>query len=93
MYWGSSEWARILKKPYVPRDVHKKKTKKGSKKGSGQPESNQWPRDISCNHLQSPALPTELYPDIQGFLSCTLPTTTSPGPEASFHGKQQQPKI
>lgn len=33
------------------------------KKKSAQPESNQRPRDISCSHLQSPALPTELYAD------------------------------
>ena len=31
---------------------------------SAQPESNQRPRDINCEQLQSPALPTELYADL-----------------------------
>ena len=39
-----------------------KKTKQKEKKKSGQPESNQWPRDV-YNLLQSPALPAELWPD------------------------------
>ena len=37
---------------------------KAEKKFSAQPESNQRPRDINCEQLQSPALPTELYADL-----------------------------
>ena len=55
-------YARVGSNPIVVVFVHQDFLQQ-DKKISAQPESNQRPRDISCSHLQSPALPTELYAD------------------------------